>query len=68
VFYNLDETELENVRDKMLWCKVEEGEVVYQEGSETHCFFIVAKGELEETEGGQFKKRIKQMDGRFAIK
>lgn len=33
VFYNLTEGELENIRDKMLWCKVEEGEYVYHEGT-----------------------------------
>jgi cGMP-dependent protein kinase len=33
VFYNLDESELENIKDKMLWCRAEEGEIVYQEGS-----------------------------------
>jgi hypothetical protein len=47
----------------MLWCKIDSGDIVYEEGMETHCFFIVGKGELEESVGGQFKKRIKQMDG-----
>lgn len=31
VFYNLTEGELENIRDKMLWCEVNEGHVIYEE-------------------------------------
>lgn len=37
--------------------------IVYGEGSETHCFFIVSKGQLEETVDGQVKKKFKQMEG-----
>lgn len=30
VFYNLTEGELENIRDKMFWCEVPEGDVVFE--------------------------------------
>lgn len=47
----------------MLFAQVKADSIVYSEGSETHCFFVVAKGQLEETFEGQVKKKFKQMDG-----
>ena len=41
IFYNLSENELENIKDKMFYCNINEGDYVFKEGETGHCFFVV---------------------------
>lgn len=63
IFYNLSEMELENIKDKMFYCSIVEGEFVFKEGEKGHCFFVVERGILELIVDGKLKKEIKNFDG-----
>jgi cGMP-dependent protein kinase 1 len=46
IFYNLSESELENIKEKMYYCTVEDGAFVFEVGKIGHCFFVVERGSL----------------------
>ena len=46
MFYNMTDSELENLRDNMLYCEVAQNTLIYDESMQGHCFFIVEKGSL----------------------
>jgi cGMP-dependent protein kinase 1 len=66
IFYNLSENELENIKDKMYYCSIVEGDYVFKEGEIGHCFFVVERGMLELLIDGKLKKEIKNFDGKLA--
>lgn len=63
IFYNLSESELENIKEKMYYCDVEEGKFVFEAGDIGHCFCIVEKGILELIIDGHIRKELKPQDG-----
>jgi cGMP-dependent protein kinase 1 len=56
IFYNLSESELENIKDRMYYCSIAEGDFVFQTGEMGHCFFVVERGFLELIVDGKIKK------------
>jgi cGMP-dependent protein kinase len=63
IFYNLSESELENIKEKMFYCNISEGAFVFETDQIGHCFFIVERGILELIVDGKLKKEIKNSDG-----
>lgn len=63
IFYNLSESELENIKEKMYYATVKEDTFVFQTGTIGHCFFVVERGSLELIIDGKIKKEIKVQDG-----
>ena len=59
----MSESELENIKEKMFYCDVNEDSFVFEAGEFGHCFFIVEKGILELLVNGKFKKELKPQDG-----
>lgn len=41
IFYNLSESELENIKEKMFYATLKEDSFVFQAGSIGQCFFVV---------------------------
>ena len=47
IMYNLTDSELESIRDRMFMCEVGEDVNVFSENDDGTCFFIVETGSLE---------------------
>lgn len=56
IFYNLSENELENIKEKMFYCNINEGDYVFKSGEVGMCFFVVERGMLDLEVEGKLKK------------
>jgi hypothetical protein len=47
VFYNLSESELENIVSKMFYCEAQSESFIFRQTDPATCFFILERGSLE---------------------
>jgi hypothetical protein len=56
LFKNFDDNMLKLILENLNGFEVEAGTYIFKEGDEGNCFFIIKKGEIEETVKGEIKK------------
>ena len=63
VFYNLSESELNNVRDYMWWTEINMNTPIFNQGDPGSCFFIIVSGVVEVIVDGNPVKTLKVSEG-----
>lgn len=63
VFYNLSETEVNNVRDYMWWTEMPMNTTIFRQGEQGSCFFLIVAGVVEIIVDGNHVKTLKAGEG-----
>lgn len=63
VFYNLNESELENIVKKMFYCQVPHNTFIFKQGDPATSFFILERGGMEVIVNDKAKRELKAGDG-----